>query len=171
MFPPVGYYAAKLRPDDMIWFRIDNRLIHGQIIETWLPYTRATRLVVCNADLAHDPLRQQIMILAVPARIKVEFTEPAALNCLLHGQNGQEREERVLVIFADCSDAKTSYSLGVRFTKLNIGNMHYAPGKRQICGHVAFSEEDSICLRAFADVGVTLDFRCVPNDTTEVTEW
>jgi len=155
----------------MIWFRIDNRLIHGQIIETWLPYTRATRLVVCNADLAQDLLRQQIMLLAIPARITVEFTAPSTITSLLHGQNEQNREERILVLFADSEDARIAYESGTRFAKLNIGNMHYAPGKQQVCSHAAFSEEDSACFHAFANAGVTLDFRCVPNDTTEVTEW
>ncbi len=119
----------------MIWFRIDNRLVHGQIIETWLPYTRATRLVVCNDELAKDELRQQIMLLAVPGRIQVSFSPPGHLQQLLSG------------------------------------NMHYAPGKQQVCGHASFSDTDSACLRAFSDRGVTLDFRCVPNDTTEVTDW
>ena len=22
----------------MLWFRVDNRLVHGQVIEGWLPY-------------------------------------------------------------------------------------------------------------------------------------
>ncbi len=153
----------------MIWFRIDNRLIHGQIIETWLPYTRATRLVVCNEELSHDGLRQQIMLLAVPARIRVDFPAPSALDPLLREIRAQD--ERVLVIFADCADAQSAFNSGVHFTRLNIGNMHYAPGKQQVCGHAAFSKEDSECLHAFSDLGVTLDFRCVPNDTTEVTGW
>lgn len=153
----------------MIWFRIDNRLIHGQIIETWLPYTRATRLVVCNGELARDDLRQQIMMLAVPSRITVDFTAPSSLNKLLHTQHKQD--ERILVIFADCADAKAARDAGVRFAMLNIGNMHYAPGKQQVCGHAAFSQEDSACLRSFSEMGVDLDFRCVPNDTTEVTNW
>lgn len=153
----------------MIWFRIDNRLIHGQIIETWLPYTRAKLLVVCNEELARDPLRQQIMLLAVPSRITVEFTVPGGLDGLLQKHAGQD--ERILTIFADCADAKAAYDAGARFTLLNIGNMHYGPGKQQVCGHAAFSLEDSSCLREFTDKGVALDFRCVPNDTTEVTGW
>ncbi|MBQ1419973.1 MAG: PTS sugar transporter subunit IIB, partial [Desulfovibrio sp.] len=28
-----------------MWFRVDNRLIHGQVIEGWLPYTNARHLV------------------------------------------------------------------------------------------------------------------------------
>ena len=53
----------------MIWYRIDNRLIHGQIIEAWLPYTRATRLVVPNDEFSAEPLRQQTILLAVPSPI------------------------------------------------------------------------------------------------------
>ena len=153
----------------MTWFRIDNRLIHGQIIETWLPYTRASHLVVCNAELAQDDLRQQIMQLAVPSRITVLFVAPAGLSALL--QTLQKQHDKILVIFADCPDVQTAYDTGVRFSVLNIGNMHYAPGKQQICGHAAFSPEDITCLRAFAGAGVTLDFRCVPNDKTEVKDW
>ena len=39
----------------MIWFRIDNRLVHGQVIEAWLPHIRAKTLVVANDDLALRP--------------------------------------------------------------------------------------------------------------------
>ncbi|CAK7012304.1 MAG: PTS system mannose-specific EIIAB component [Desulfovibrio sp.] len=153
----------------MIWFRIDNRLIHGQVIETWLPYTRANRLIVCNAALEKDELRQQIMLLAVPSRIQVEFASPTALPGLIEGHT--EENGNVLVIFADCADAKTAYNAGAHFTALNIGNMHYAPGKRQVCEHVAMSEEDEVCLRSFIANQVTLDFRCVPNDTVDMAEW
>ena len=153
----------------MIWFRLDNRLIHGQIIEAWLPYTRANHLVVCNAELAQDELRQQIMQLAVPSRITVAFVAPGDLNALL--QNLQKQDAKTLVIFSDCTDARTAYDAETRFSVLNIGNMHYASGKQQICGHVALSPEDASCLHTFADAGVRLDFRCVPNDKTEVTNW
>ena len=44
-----------------MWFRVDNRLIHGQVIEGWLPYTGAAHLIVANDALAEDLLRQQIM--------------------------------------------------------------------------------------------------------------
>ena len=41
-----------------MWFRVDNRLVHGQVIEAWLPYTGARHLVVANDELATDFLRQ-----------------------------------------------------------------------------------------------------------------
>ena len=151
----------------MLWCRIDNRLVHGQVIEAWLPYTGATRLVICNDGLVNDLLQQQIMLLAVPSRITAEFVSPSSLG--RHVSTGGS--EKVLVLFADCADARRGYDSGARFTSLNVGNMHYAPGKRQICPHVALSEDDDACLRSFAETGVALDFRCVPNDTTEIKDW
>ena len=35
-----------------MWFRVDNRLVHGQVIEAWLPYTGARHLIVANDELA-----------------------------------------------------------------------------------------------------------------------
>lgn len=153
----------------MAWFRIDNRLIHGQVIEAWLPYIRVKHLIVCNEALSRDELRQQIMLLAVPSRIRVSFVSPGDLAPLL--DDPAEEHDKTFVIFANCADAKMAYDAGVRFTSLNIGNMHYAPGKRQVCEHVAMSEEDEGCLRTFADTQITLDFRCVPNDTVDITDW
>lgn len=153
----------------MIWFRIDNRLIHGQVIEAWLPYTRAKRLVVCNDELAGDMLRQQIMLLAVPSRITVDFVSLDSLAASL--KTRKPEEEKTLVLFADCADARKVYDAGVRFTSLNIGNVHYAPGKRQVCSHVALSDADAACLRNLESLDVELDFRCVPNDAADVTDW
>lgn len=33
---------------DFSLVRVDSRLVHGQIIETWLPYLKASRIVVVN---------------------------------------------------------------------------------------------------------------------------
>ncbi len=153
----------------MTWFRVDNRLIHGQIIEAWLPYTRAARLFVGNDSLACDALQQQIMLLAVPARIHVDFISLAEVPAAV--RRSESQGEKALVLFATCADAKIAQDAGLRFRVLNIGNMHYAPGKKQICPHVALSEEDTACLHAFADNDVALDFRCVPNDAGHVRDW
>jgi PTS system mannose-specific IIB component len=56
-----------------IWVRIDNRLIHGQVIETWIPYCKSKFIVVANDEIYEDPLRQEIMRLAIPANLTILF--------------------------------------------------------------------------------------------------
>ena len=153
----------------MIWYRIDNRLIHGQIIEAWLPYTRASKLVVANDEMAGEPLRQQILLLAVPSRIHTEFVRLSELPKLVSGY--ERKDEDALILFASCQDAKVAYDLGLNFATCNIGNLHYGPDKKQLCSHVAVSQEDETCLRYLEGKDVSLDFRSIPADNPQVKRW
>lgn len=147
----------------MSWVRIDNRLIHGQIIETWLPYTGAQSVIVVNDELASDIVQQQIMSLAIPGTISSHFVAVDAVAAEI-----QEVASNTIVLFHSCSDARKAFDTGFMFEVLNIGNIHYSPGKKQVSPNVALTGEDENCLKYFARKGVELDFRCVPNDTVQV---
>jgi len=146
----------------MRWVRIDNRLVHGQIIETWLPFTRARMIVVVNDELSTDVIRQEIMSLAIPDDVEIVFL-PIPRAALFFSQNKLDDED-VLVLFSSCLDARQAYEAGFSYSVINIGNLHYAPGKRRICQHVAINDEDESCLDFLEKHGVALDYRCIPSD-------
>jgi len=146
----------------MFWFRVDNRLVHGQIIEAWLPYTDAGYLLVANDALAAAPLQQQIILLAVPNRVRVCFVPLIRLADTL---NACDQGKNIFVLLATCADAVALCAMGVAMAELNIGNLHYAPGKRRILPHVAVSEEEIADLRQLDRWNVRLDFRCTPSET------
>ena len=152
----------------MILVRIDNRLIHGQIIETWLPYTGAKHVVVANDELANDMLQQEIMSLAIPGTVQSAFVRIANLKETME-QLCPASCNGVVVLFSSCADAKNAFEAGFDFDELNIGNVHYTPGKRQVSPSVALSDEDEGCLKHLEHNGVRLDFRCVPNDPVQVS--
>ncbi|MBG0775797.1 MAG: PTS sugar transporter subunit IIB [Desulfovibrionaceae bacterium] len=155
----------------MFWVRIDNRLVHGQIIEAWVPFTGAKLLLVANDRLQSDPLQQEIVSLAIPGNLEADFVRVDEVNGFL--QHALEHVDRadVFVLFSSCRDARRGYENGLGFGVLNVGNLHYAPGKKQVCSHVALSDDDENCLNFFAKKGVELDFRCVPNETIQVRSW
>jgi PTS system mannose-specific IIB component len=153
----------------MAWFRIDNRLVHGQVIEAWLPHLGAGNLVVVNDALAKDDFQQQIVRLAIPGRIAVSFvpvSEARALYDRLEAGNAAS-----LFLVAACYDVLGLVEQGICIPVLNVGNMHYAEGKKQICPHVALSAEDIRCLDALRKNGTRLDYRCIPTDMPVVEDW
>ncbi len=152
-----------------MWVRVDNRLVHGQVIEAWLPYIGARHLLVANDELAANDIQQQIISLAVPGRVGIAFVRVEALQDVFAEQDTAMAE--TLVLFGNCSDARRSVENGFVFDVLNIGNLHYSPGKRQLCPHVAVSDDDEACLRFFKRRDVTLDFRCVPGAPVQVKGW
>ncbi len=149
----------------LAWYRVDNRLIHGQVIEGWLPYTGASFLAVANDSLAEDETRQLIMMLAVPNRIKVVFMPVLEVPAFMARQ--ADKKEKTMVLFSTCEDVCRAYDAGTAIEVFNIGNLHYSEGKQQICAHIALSAEDKICLAYLEEQGVNLDFRCVPNDAAQ----
>jgi len=152
----------------MTLVRIDNRLIHGQIIETWLPYTGASVVVVANDELSNDYLQQEIMSLAIPQSVTSKFVSIDGLTVEVDALMADLGPSSVLVLFSSCPDAKRAYDSGFGFESLNIGNVHYCPGKKQISPSVALSGEDESCLKQLSRKGVELDFRCIPNDPVQV---
>lgn len=151
-----------------MWVRIDNRLVHGQIIESWLPYTNSKYIWVVDEELINDPLRQEIMAMAIPDDIHISFTSPKRIVRELKKQFVDFTLSEILVLFSNCPDARRAYENGLRFTLLNVANIHYSRGRIQICEHVALNKEDISCMNFFKKKGVNLDFRCVPNKSIHV---
>lgn len=145
-----------------MWVRVDNRLVHGQVVETWLPYSKANVMFLANDDLFEDQLRQEIIKLAIPSGVDLVFTQIAETAETMNWYCQQHVCSQIFLLFATCPDAKKALEHGLHFKTLNIGNMHYEPGKVQVCDHIALSQEDKRCLRFFQDQGVNLDFRCIP---------
>jgi len=143
-------------------------LIHGQIIETWLPFTGANNVIVANDELANDVLQQEIMSLAIPQTIKSVFVNVEGLVEEIEQIQSSKDASGIVVLFSSCPDAKRAFDSGFGFDILNIGNVHYSPGKKQVSPSVALSDEDESCLRQLTRKGVELDFRCVPNDPVQV---
>ncbi|MDZ7758978.1 MAG: PTS sugar transporter subunit IIB [Desulfovermiculus sp.] len=146
-----------------LWVRVDNRLVHGQVVETWLPYSNVRTLVVANDQLAEDELRQELLRLAVPTGVGILFFSVLQAADQVAKLEHRQASADIFVLFATCEDAKRAYTEGLKFSFLNVGNIHYTQGKRQVCDHIALGQDDISCLRYLQEQGVKLDFRCLPN--------
>ncbi|MBI5420269.1 MAG: PTS sugar transporter subunit IIB [Deltaproteobacteria bacterium] len=144
----------------LVLVRVDCRLIHGQVVETWVPHTGADCLVVANEDLASNAFLRSVMELAVPRSIRVVFCRldevaDALAEIDRHG-------EKAILLCATFGDALRIHRAGIRFSAVNIGNLHYAAGKVEISPSVFFSPEDFDAVHCFRHKGVAVDVRSTP---------
>jgi mannose/fructose/N-acetylgalactosamine-specific phosphotransferase system component IIB len=56
----------------LVLVRIDDRLIHGQVVGGWLPVIQAERIVVVSDRAAGDSLQTGLMRMAVPDGVTVD---------------------------------------------------------------------------------------------------
>lgn len=53
--------------------RVDDRLIHGQVMTAWLQYTSAKRIVIIDDQTAADEFTRTIISMACPSHIELEI--------------------------------------------------------------------------------------------------
>ena len=149
----------------LVLVRIDCRLIHGQIIEAWVPFTRADCLIVANDDAATDILQRSIMEMAVPPTVEVAIHKVSDAVRILG--NGHYLKKRVILLFANCQDAYLSSESGLRFETLNLGNLVCAPNnKKQITCSVSLDEQDIQYLKQLQKKGVKVEAQAVPYESS-----
>lgn len=140
--------------------RVDCRLVHGQVVETWLPHMGADCLLVVNDELASNPFLRSVMELAVPKSVSVFFCSlsEAARQIAEIDRQGK----RTILLCATFADALRMHRDGVRFSSINIGNLHYAAGKVEISPSVYFSPEDFDAVHLFCHDGIAVEVRATP---------
>lgn len=144
----------------IVLVRVDCRLIHGQVVETWVPHTGADCLLVANDDLVANPFLRTVMEMAVPAGVRVAFCPVKEVPGVMSeiDRNGG----KAILLCASSGDALEIYRGGVHFANLNIGNLHYASGKVEIAPSVFFAREDFEAVDCLCHLGVSVTVRATP---------
>ena len=142
--------------------RVDNRLLHGQVLEAWVPRLGADAVLAVDRPLSRDPLRRRILEgLGRAGHLEVRVADPEdAAELLLGGWS----EKRVLLLFVGLPEALEAHRAGVRFERLNLGNLHPREGSRVISPSVQVTAADCRCLEALLAEGVAVEARAVPSD-------
>jgi mannose/fructose/sorbose-specific phosphotransferase system IIB component len=146
--------------------RIDDRLIHGQVVVGWVKALSIERLVVVNDEIAQNNMRRTLMEMAVPAGLKVNFytVEEAAVAA----RDGSP--ERALVLFANPMDLDAYAEKGGPVTAVNVGGMHFGDGKTQMSKTICVNSDDMKAFRALRKRGIEMESRAVPGDPKEPLE-
>jgi len=140
--------------------RIDDRLIHGQVIAGWCKHRRFTRIVVVDDDMAADSFMQQVLRLAAPPGLQVDVLSIEEGIRVL-GQDAPDRGTTMVLLKSPLA-AKRLYDGGLKYSALNVGGIGSAPGRRNIFKNISASEEEISILKYLVDRGVEVTILTVP---------
>ncbi len=140
--------------------RVDNRLIHGQVVEAWLPFLKVGRVVVADEEAAGSPLVRAAMGLAVSSAIEVVIRPLEQIDFTTLGDDGV----KTLVLVRDVKDALATVQKGLPVPRLNLGNVHFASGRKQVSPSVFLSPNEVDQLAELVAHGTEVEVRAVPSD-------
>lgn len=152
--------------DRIVLARIDNRLIHGQVLEAWVPFVHADCIVVASDEVAAKPLQKKLMAASVPRELPVIIGSLAEIAEFF---SRNETSRRILLLFSNPGAALQGYRLGIPFTELNLGNIPGGDGKRRLSCTICLSDDDLSTFHLLETSGVRVIARCLPSD--EALDW
>lgn len=143
--------------------RIDDRLIHGQVVTVWSKVTNCQRIIVCNDDVANDELRKTLLTQVAPPGIKSHVVSiDKAIRVI---NNPKYENDIVLLLFTNPTDVLRLVEAGIDIKSVNIGGMSYKEGKTQITNAVSVNEEDINAFKELNKRNIELEIRKVASDS------
>jgi PTS system mannose-specific IIB component/fructoselysine and glucoselysine-specific PTS system IIB component len=143
--------------------RVDDRLIHGQVLLGWGPVLEPARYVVVDDGLASDPFERALLEASAGGTpVEVLTIELAAPRLAALAPSG---EPTVVLVRALPEAARLALALaraGAPPLAINLGGLHYAPGKTRVHDVVYLDRADRAALAALADLGVRVVVQDVP---------
>ncbi len=151
-----------------VFARIDDRLIHGQVVEGWVNFLKATTILVADDKVAANPLQRSIMEIAVPQGLKVVIGSVEEICGRL--RSPEFEKERAILLFSNPSDVLRFLRCGIACDAVNLGGMHYVPGKRKIMDVLALDDADMSAFQEILRQGVRVDIQTVPTEKPQALE-
>ena len=142
--------------------RIDDRLIHGQVMTSWLNYTGAGKIVVIDDATAKDSFLSMIIKTLVPANIKTEVT---TLEKSVEVVAALPKNEKVILLSKTPEAYVNLVKNGIALEKINIGGMGARPGRKTLYRNISASEEEMNQLKELTDLGLAVEIQMVAEDT------
>jgi PTS system mannose-specific IIB component/fructoselysine and glucoselysine-specific PTS system IIB component len=141
--------------------RLDDRLIHGQVVVGWGQPLNAGFIVLVDDEVRSSEWEQDLYRMGVPQQVEVVFASLAEAERRLPEWEADARTGILLVGDIDTMTALVAAAAG-RIRHVNIGGVHHRAGRRERLRYVYLTDEEAAKLHRLASNGVLVSAQDVP---------
>jgi D-glucosaminate PTS system EIIB component len=142
--------------------RVDDRLIHGQVVVGWGRPLGVDLIILVDDQVAASPWEQELYRMAVPPEIELRFATIAeAISALPAWQAAPGRS---LLLTGDIATMAALHAAdGTVVHAINLGGLHHRPGRRQRLPYLYLTDEELARLQALEVAGARVTAQDVPS--------
>ena len=143
----------------LVLYRIDDRLIHGQVVVGWGQPLDIGFIVLVDDEVASSEWEQELYRMGVPPEMEVHFLSvDEAVRQL--GRYRDDARQGILLT----GDIETMRQLvnGGGIANVNLGGIHHRAGRIQRLRYIFLTPDEEAALRNLASRGVTISAQDVP---------
>lgn len=151
---------------NVVLTRIDDRLMHGQVIVSWIPYLNVKEVVIIDDEYAKDDFMSLLFKNAAPENVEVHIF---ALNDAINYLNKSNDDTRILILLRGIDYINALLKEDVKLNKLNVGNLGSNSTRTKYHNSVYLSKEELELLKE-ASQQIEVEIKMLPNDKALVLE-
>lgn len=141
-------------------YRVDDRLIHGQVVVGWGQPLSCTLIVLVDDEVRASDWEQDLYRMGVPPHIEVVFASVAEAAARLPEWEADGRP--AIVLMGDLDTAEALLQRAPQIRRLNVGGIHHRPGRSERLRYVYLTDAEAAQLRQIAARGVKVAAQDVP---------
>lgn len=142
--------------------RVDDRLIHGQVVAIWLKTLGAKRIIIVDDRTARDDFLREVIELAAPAGVALEI-HPLA-DGIERVKEASASDEPVFVLMRSPVTALALREGGAEFDLLNVGGIGAGPDRKPLYRNISASQAELEAMRRLEQMGTRVELRIVAGD-------
>jgi len=139
--------------------RIDDRLVHGQVVVAWAHRLNPRRMWVVDDATAANAWERELLGSAAP---NIEVRVLTVAEAILGYPAEAEAPDSAFLLVRDLHTALELTRAGLKIRVWNVGGLHYAPGKTKVHDYVYLDPADREAARALIALSVALEVQDVP---------
>lgn len=148
--------------DNIKLVRVDERLIHGQVVTQWLNKSGANTIIIVDHFLSTNEFLSNVYVMAAPAGTDVLVLNPEDFMKKIN--NNELNNGKYLILFKLIDNLKKCFDLGFTPSEIQIGNVGSSEDRKVVYQSVSLSETEAKDLLALQDKNIKVYFQQVPGE-------
>ncbi len=148
----------------LVLCRVDDRLIHGQVVVGWGQPLGIQRYILADDEVALSDWEQDLYRMAVPKGLEVVFATVASAGAQLRAWDADSPRTAVLLGSVEAA-AQLYHAAPTIVRKINLGGIHHRPGRVERLPYVYLSPDEARLLTALATEGAEIVGQDLPTAT------
>ncbi|UCD23351.1 MAG: PTS sugar transporter subunit IIB [Gemmatimonadota bacterium] len=140
--------------------RLDDRLIHGQVVVGWGNAVAADRILLIDDDVAANDWERELYAMGVPPEMEVAFA--TVDDCVDALEQSVNSKQRTIVLVGDVNTLVRVCDATDVVKRVNIGGIHEGDGRAKRLAYVFLTDEEVQALKKLEEKGIEVTARDVP---------
>ncbi|EBH6430253.1 PTS sugar transporter subunit IIB [Salmonella enterica] len=144
--------------------RIDDRLIHGQVMTGWVKHINATKIIIIDDELVHDDFMISVLEMAVPNHMTLNIFNVAQAIDVLSNIKDDGEDDKIIILVKSPIPVLALLQGGDNFEELIVGGMGVNEKRSRLYRNLAASDVERAAFREIDQLGVPINIKVLPSD-------